>query len=252
MQVSPLRSLMLTLTLLGAACQSTGGGDSGGDPLGTATTQEAKADKAASKKAEAKARKEKKRAHDLACAKTNLEVAELETQLAARKAADEFDDAKREFDEAKRALELFKTRTMPHDLADGRLGLDRAMQRKTEAEQELREMEATYAKDQFAKDTKELVLMRHKKQLEFATRSLELEEQEYADTEREKLPLKMRELEQKSRECERKLREAEADVHKTELENNVKLAKAKFEVEELQRPIEDDEEEDAKGKGGKS
>lgn len=250
MKCVALRSSLVPMLFAFCACQSASIAPE------TAGTTEAKAEKSgADKKALAKARKEQKRAHDLECAKKELAVAELEVQASTREATDELDDAKRDTDEAKRALELFKTRSLPQELADGRLGLDRAMQRKVEAEQELREMEKTYAKDEFATDTKELVLTRHRKSLEFATRALELEEQQYADLEREKLPLEQRELEQKLREAERKLREAEAEMNKVELENQVKLAKARFEVSELEQPIDDDDEDEGegkKGKGGKS
>lgn len=244
--------LVLALPLfLASACRSSSPGNAG--EIGNAT--EAKADKKEDKKAEAKARKEAKRAHELTCAKGDLQVAELETTAATREASDALDDAQRELDEAQRALEHFKTRELKHELADGRLGLDRAIQRKEEAALELREMEATFKKDEFALDTKELVLARHRKQLEFATRDLELEEQQYGDMEREKLPRQMREHEQKLREAERAVREAEAELKKIELENAVKLAKARFEVTELERPLDDDEDEDEgsdKGRGGKS
>jgi hypothetical protein len=110
-------------------------------------------------------------------------------------------------------------------------------------------MEETYKKDQFAKDTKELVLTRHRKQLEFATRELELQEKRYADMEHEKLPRDQREKEKKLRDAEQSVREAEVAVRKTELQNKVKLDKAHFEIDELQRP---DDEEESGGKGGKS
>lgn len=247
-----LSSLVLVTPLfLAVACNSAGQRD----PVELGDTTEAKSDKPDEKKAIAKARKEEKRAHELACAKGDLQVAELETQAATLKATDELEDAQRKLEEARRALEHFKTREMPHELADGRLGLDRAIQRKEEAALELKEMEATFKKDEFATDTKELVLARHKKSLEFATRSLELEEKQYADLEREKLPRQLRELEQKLREAERAVRDAEEELKKVALENEVKLAKARFELKELERPLDEDEDEDdkaAKGRGGKS
>lgn len=202
------------------------------------------------KKAAAKERKAAKKAHELACSRTELEIAEIETQAAALKATQALDDARRDLDEARRALGHFKTFDTTTQLADGRINFDRAVERKVEAEQELREMEKTYEKDQFAKDTKELVLTRHRKQLEFATRELELSEKRYADLEHEKLPREQRELENKLRAAEQAAERAEIGVHKTELENKVKLDKAHFGIEELQRPDEDDAEAEH-AKGGK-
>jgi len=182
MQPISLRALLVpTLVALPlfASCASTAH-DDGASGAGltdvTTGTEDAPAKPADAKKAAAKERKAAKKAHDLTNARAELEIAELETQAKSRKAGEELDEAKRELDEARRNLEHFKTYDMPTQLADGRMDLDRAAQRKLEAEQELHEMEATYQKDQFAKDTKELVLTRHRKQLEFATRQLELQQ----------------------------------------------------------------------------
>jgi hypothetical protein len=121
------------------------------------------------------------------------------------------------------------------------LDLDRSIQGKTEAEQELREMEATYAKDQFATDTKELVLMRHRKRLEFATRSLELEQAEFNDKKSVELPKREREHEQKLRDAEAELRAAEFAAAKQKLATQMELARKRWELSLLERPDEDDE-----------
>jgi hypothetical protein len=253
MQPISLRALLVPTLLalpMFSACAATGqGGEHGADVKDSTTVAEAPPAKSAeAKKAAAKERKAAKKEHDLANARTELEIAELETAAKARKAGEELDEAKRDLDEARKSLEHFKTHDTPTQLADGRLDLDRAAERKVEAEQELHEMEATYQKDQFAKDTKELVLTRHRKQLEFATRSLELQQKSFDDLEREKLPRSQREMEKKLRDAEQKVRAAELEAKTTDLENKVKLAKAHFSVDDLQRP--DDEEDDAK-QGGK-
>ena len=114
-----------------------------------------------------------KRAHELELARMELELAGMEAEREVQECKRKLEEARREVDEARRAMEHFRAKS-PRELAEQQLDLDRSVQAKTEAEQELREMEATYAKDQFATDTKELVLMRHRKRVEFAARGLEL------------------------------------------------------------------------------
>jgi hypothetical protein len=227
---------------------------------GAATSKDEKAAaeaKAAETKAKARVRKLEKRAHDLEIARSELEISELDTAAKDKESQIKLDEAGRALDEARQALEHFNSRKLPQTLADARLDLDRSTQNKVEAEQELREMEATYAKDQFALDTKELVLMRHRKRLEFATRSLELAEQRFSDKEKVELPRERRELERKLREAEQKVRESEVALKKTQMSNSVELTKKRFQVAELERPLEDDDEAGAKtekvsGNGGES
>lgn len=201
---------------------------------------------AAAAKERAKARKAEKRAHDLELARVELEVAEIEAQSGQLSAEIKLDNARRELDEARRALEHFKGRLMPRELEDGRLDLDRAMQNKTEAEQELREMEATYAKDQFAKDTKELVLMRHRKRVEFSTRGLAIAQAEFTDKEQVDLPKRLRELETKLRTAEQAARDADVALQKQALRNKLDLARKRWSILELERP---DDEAEGESKG---
>jgi hypothetical protein len=197
--------------------------------------------KAAEAKERARARKLEKRAHDLGVAKSELEIAELESKSEEHEAQVALDEARRSLGEAQTALAHFVERKLPQQLADARLDLDRSTQNKLEAEQELREMEATFEKDQFARDTKELVLARHRKRVEFSTRSLALAEQRFADREQVDLPRERRELERKVRDAEQKVREAEVKQRKTRMANEVELTKKRFQVSELERPLEDDE-----------
>jgi len=205
--------------------------------------------KAKEAKARAKERKAEKRSHDLELARAELEIAEVEAKNDLHVAEFKLDNARKGLEEARISLEHFKSRKMPRELEDARLGLDRAVQQKTEAEQELREMEATYAKDQFAKDTKELVLMRHRKRLEFATRSLAIAEAEYADKEKVELPRTLRESERKLRDAEQSVHEAEVALHKQQMQVKVDLAKKHWSIKELERP-DDESDEEPKAKKG--
>jgi hypothetical protein len=196
--------------------------------------------KAAEAKSRAKARKAEKRAHELELARMELELAGMEAERELQECKRKAEDARRELDEARRAMEHFRAKS-PRELADKQLDLDRSVQGKTEAEQELREMEATYAKDQFATDTKELVLMRHRKRVEFAARGLELAQAEFNDMKLVDLPRREREHEQKVRDAEAELRNAEFAVVRKELGNRMELARKRWAVAELERPEDDGE-----------
>jgi hypothetical protein len=192
--------------------------------------------KAAEAKALAKARKAAKRAHELDMARRELEVEELDAQSKLRSADVALEHARRELHEAQLEREHFAKHVAPLKLAEASLDFDRATHRKVESEQELHEMEETYAKDQFAKTTKELVLMRHRKDVEFATRSLEIAAQERADLEQVELPREVRERDEKVRAAEDEVRKSEVEKHKAELENAISLAKARFSIHELEQP----------------
>lgn len=192
-------------------------------------------------KARAAARKAEKRAFDLEIARTELELARMETENEERVARLKVDNARRSLEEARLALEHFKAR-LPRELESSQLGLDRATQGKIEAEQELREMEATYAKDQFATDTKELVLMRHRKRLEFAERGLRLSEAEFKDKREVELPRQQREHERKANDAEQSLRDAEFALERTRMSGQMQLARKRWAVTELERPLDEDTE----------
>lgn len=191
-------------------------------------------------KAKAAARKAEKRAFDLEIARTELALAELEVAQDQREAEQKLQKAREGVGEAKRALEHFMAK-LPRELEETQLNLDRQTQGKLEAEQELREMEATYAKDQFATDTKELVLMRHRKRLEFAERGLKLAQAEFTDQREVELPKAQREAERRLRETEQSLMEAEHAFERTKLSGQMQLARKRWSVKELERPLDEDD-----------
>lgn len=190
-------------------------------------------------KAKAAARKAEKRAFDLEIARTELALAELEVAQNQRESEQKLTKARENLEEARRVHEHFVAK-LPRELEESQLGLDRQTQGKLEAEQELREMEATYAKDQFATDTKELVLMRHRKRLEFAERGLKLAQAEYTDKRDVELPRQKREQERKLREAELSVLDAEHSFERTKLSGQMQLARKRWAVAELERPADED------------
>jgi hypothetical protein len=173
--------------------------------------------------------------------RVELQVAELKSQAEALEAQEELEDARVELDEAERALKRFGEVEMPHQIASGQLGIERAMQSLGEARQELAQMEAMYAAepnlDATGQATRDMVLERHRKRVEFSERALELARTEFQDEVGAGLPLEQRELEAKLREQRRAVRKAESALARHTLESAHGLAKARRAVTEAERKL---------------
>jgi hypothetical protein len=199
----------------------------------------AKAEEAAKKEQEKEkeaAKKAEKRKRELAYARIDLAIAELSTEAERREAERKLEEAKRDMEEAKRALEHFQEFERPQKVAQSKLALDRSRFQREQSADELQQIQEMYSAEEFSKATKELVLKRHKRMLEFATRDLELKERDLADLEQEDLPKEQRELEKKLRAAEKALAEAGTAFNKSQLSGELALLKARDKVAELEKP----------------
>jgi hypothetical protein len=215
------------LLLLAGACATT--------PAAPAKNGEAKGDQ------DAKAEKAQKLAAELEDARAELKLAEMEAGTDAIEAREALDDARLELDEAKLAITRWREVEKPSEIAGGQLAIERAEQALDEDVQELGQMEAMYAAepnmDPTNVATRDMVLGRYKKRIEFSTRALVLTRTKYQDDVTAGLPLEERELETKSRAAERALRKAESALQKGEIESARALAKARQRVSELERKV---------------
>lgn len=238
---NPILLLALPLSLWFASCESMPApkGDGGGTP---AVAEKGGDDKAAAKDDVSKAQRE------LENARLELKIAQSETETSARKAQDEVDSAEVEAKLAADALDHFLKDERELELSKLQLGLDQAAWRLEAERQELAELEAMYKKDDVATLTKELVLQRGKKGVEFAERNLAHEQREAAGKRDFDLPRKVRELEVAKREKENALREARADQARSKDEIDLKLRKARAEVEDAEKALKKAEAK-ASGKG---
>jgi len=219
-----IRRLAPVLLLgLAAACASQPKAAGGGD----GAAQEGGEDKAAKREAE------------LVQAQLQLQITELEGSAAERTSGVAVSEAQREVDEAKLAVSRFGEYERPSALAEAKLQLDQSTQGLRENEQELAQMEAMYAEeknlDATGVQTRDLVLERHRKAVEFSKRRLELARERSADLESRELPRKERELAQKLEKSENGLRKAEEESAKGALERKLALVKARQRIEELER-----------------
>lgn len=222
--------LALPMSLWFAACESMpSGGDGGGGKAAAAEEGDDAEDSGKDDVAKCD--------RALQDARIELKIAQAETESSARKAQDDVESAEDELKVASEALDHFLKSERDLELSKAQLDVDRATWGLEAERQELAELEAMYKKDDVAALTKELVLQRGKKGVEFAERGLAHEQREAAMKRDYELPKKLRELEVEKREKENALREARAEQTKAKDEIELKLRKARAEVEDAEKAL---------------
>jgi hypothetical protein len=191
-----------------------------------------------------KANKAADRAHELSVARLELELAELGARSSTAEAERGVRQATLALSEAERDLAVFRETERPHAIAEAVLELDQADHRRETEHDELNELIAMYAAEDFAAMTKELVLKRGRKNLEFAERELELARAELDHLQNLTLPKKERELEAALEKARGEHAQAEAELAKARLEATKSLAEARQEITVLERPLEDEDEDE--------
>ena len=107
-----------------------------------------------------------------------LRVKEFDRDLKLRKAEHDVELKTHALDLAKKVLDHFEKHEKPVQLDKSKLTLDRARHSRELAADELGELEAMYAEEDLAEATKELVLKRGRRNLEFRERELKFAERE--------------------------------------------------------------------------
>ena len=241
---SPIQTAQASGERPTTAVATFGGGAAGQDPARASGTARTAGDGEGEESAAEKERAARKRAAELAEKEHELAMARIELRLAAMKSEDEAVDARlavrraeAEVQEAERALVAYRDVEAP--LARGRsaLTLDRARGRAEDSQAELKELEAMYAEEEFALSTKELVIRRGRRSLEHAQRSLALEEIESTHQSEHEIPAKTRGLERALEKATAGLESARRALERGELEREMRMAKARFRVGELEREL---------------
>lgn len=228
-------ALVLPLLAFAPACNSL---KSDSRPAGaTAALEETAGDKQDGDEEETTADKLKKAEHGLEDARAELKIARQECQAGERKQKDEVEEAEYGLAKAREALEVFQRVAKPLELSKIELSLDRSAQSVQEIKQELEEIMAMYKKEDFASLTKELVISRSKKRLEFENREME-HEKTRAATERDvEIPRKEKDLDLEVKKAEAALREARAEQAKSADENELKMKKAERAVDDAEKEL---------------
>jgi hypothetical protein len=240
MALAPRAALSLILPLfllsLAPACRSA---STQGDPDATAAASKDDDDEKDDDEddADADALSLLKKQREVEYARIELRIAELSAEEEGRDAAYEVADAEDDLLEARKAYDNFVGVEKPMALERSDFGLERGHWSRTQNEQELKELQAMYEAEEFAQLTKELVLMRGEKNLEFAQKDLALDVREAAQLKEFELPKKERELERAKAKAERALSNAKAKKSKIDVERELKLLRAKNALDEAEREI---------------
>ncbi|MEO0649266.1 MAG: hypothetical protein AAFZ65_01140 [Planctomycetota bacterium] len=225
-----LRSSVLLATLapvILAGCQSTGGPATVNGAVSSA--QEEDSELGEHELAEKRWQLEQ--------AELDLRSAEMDAELAMRKATRAVDLAAKDVQEAQLALKAFQEIEREHQLGEAQVGLQRQENRAVEARMELEELEAMYADDEFAGKTKELVLERGRRNLALTERSLELGRMQIELLSNTKLPMQTREHERKLQSAQQALEDARTELEQAKLDQERSLRKARHAIEKLEREI---------------
>lgn len=228
-------ALVVPLAALSFSCSSMHATSATTSETAAAESKESGDDPAEEK--ESKADKVKKAERALDDARVELKIARQECEAASRKQKDETEEAEYELGKAREALDLFQKTAKPLELQKLQLNYDRSITNVEEEKAKLEELLSMYKKEDFASATKELVLMRGKKGLEFANRSLEQDRIEAEATRNIELPRKEKDLELALHKAENTLRESKAEQAKLSDENELKLRKAERAVDDAEKDL---------------
>ncbi|MBL8860230.1 MAG: hypothetical protein JNL28_17105 [Planctomycetes bacterium] len=225
---------LIPLVLLAASCNTLKSDTADKEPAAAKAEQ---ADKDGKEDKESQADKQRKAERELEYARVELKIARQECQAAERKHKDEIEAAEFDLVKAREELDQFQKVAKGLELDKVKLSLERSVQNVDETKAELEELLSMYKKEEFASATKELVLMRGRKRLEFANRALEQDKIEASTTRDFELPRKQRDLEMALKKSENSLREARAEQVKLADENELKLKKAERAVDDAEREL---------------
>lgn len=179
----------------------------------------------------------RKKQRELEYARLQLEIARIEAKNGERALKEELVVAERELAAATAELENFARIAREIESAERVLSLDRSQQNMLEAEQELRELEAMFAQEEFASMTKELVLNRGRVQLAMAKRDFELAQRRAEQVRGFEHPKRERELTERVTKAEQALEEAKSKTDKGRVESKLALLKAEHALDEAERDV---------------
>lgn len=222
-------TLLLPLALLGCAAQGQGS-EAASAPPKPADAGEKGDDADAADKIQ-------KAEREVDYAKLELDVAKLSAAAEGRDADQSVVEATQKLEAVKKDRDNYKNAETPNKLAGNQLDIDRSTQFMEESKQELDELEGMYKKEEFASLTKELVLSRGKKKLEFARRGLELAKKNQEQLTGFEIPKKQLELDQAVDRAEKALADANAKKEKNALEAKLRLMRAEHKIDEAQHAL---------------
>lgn len=181
----------------------------------------------------------------LQVAERELALAELDSQRKVMAAEADLAGAQFKLEQARTALAHFNGPESQAQLKTAAIGLKSSANRLQEASDELSEIKAMYAADDFAKSAEELVVARSERNLALATERYEAQKASYDHLQNGTLPTKKAALEQAVRDGEVGVRKAEMNLAHTRQSIDLSLDKKRHELDELREKLtKQDESED--------
>lgn len=192
------------------------------------------------KKSDAQAQLEKdirNKQRELDFARIGIETVAVDRQIRTLTTENLLQTARIEMEKAKRELDLFVSNTKPHELEEHQMQLDSLAYRFEEQKDEQSELESMYKDDQFAKQTKELVLRRGLRQVELADRALALARKEFKILEERTLPDRERELRRKVETTELEVKKSDLESRKSTMEIDVQRRQAGDKLKDAEQDL---------------
>lgn len=179
----------------------------------------------------------RKKQREAEYARLQLEIARMEAKNGERELQDQLAAAERELAAASGELDNFSRVAREIETAERGLSLDRSKQNMLEAAQELSELEAMYAQEDFATMTEELVINRGRTRQAMAKRDFELAQRRAEQLRGFEHPKREREMTERVAKAEQALLEAKAKAEKSRVESKLALLKAEHSLDEAEREV---------------
>lgn len=169
-------------------------------------------------------------------ARRDLQIAEYEASMALESARWAVEGAEAKLEAARERLERFGALEVEIEVAQSEMGVDRAEDRLVRDQQDLQGILDIYAEEEEARSRDEII-RRHRMQVRFAERSLDLARRNHALKVEHELPAKQRELERAVKEADQALDAAADRLNKQELENERDLLRKRGALEDAERKL---------------
>ncbi len=184
------------------------------------------------------ARKLAKFGRDLDVARQKVIQARMAREHAEAQHAVTVAQAEQELELETQRLRTFTERSVPNRIEWSRLALVRAEDRVKENGEELKQLEMMYAEEDFADQTKEIVLERGRRRLERSQRDLELRREDFAILTEKTIPMETAEHELKVEQNTKGLEKARRDAEAATIEKKIGLMSGAAEVARLEAELE--------------
>ncbi len=206
-------------------------------PAGAVKPEQGKEDKEKAEQRRQKTKELRQKQREVEAAEVEHRVAALDRNVRQWSVEAALQKTTHELEQAKKALQMFRDVHKPRELDQKKIELDQATYHAEHQKDELGELVSMYEADEFARQTKELVLKRGRRSLEMADRSLAMAKKEIAHLETVSLPDRERDLTQKVVDAELDRRKAEVEAEKCRLETAQAVKKEQLRLADLAEDI---------------